>query len=129
MVVLFGDLLSSFCYRLFFFRLIDVWRHLTTSLATLVVLYTIYNDATNDVLWRHLTASNTIYNTPTLHVIVRFGVRLLHFTTLNVRFGGRLFLRLVGRLYTYTIFNFSLEARGPIMTEMFDYLKNLSISF
>ena len=41
--------------------------------------------------------------TLTLHVIVRFEGRLLHFTTLfNVRFGGRL-LRHVGRLYTYTI--------------------------
>ncbi len=51
-------------------------------LATLVVLYTIYIIRL------------------TLHVIVRFEGRLLHFTTLNVRFGGRLLGRHDGRLYT-----------------------------
>ena len=98
MVVLFW---RPFC-RPFIVDFFDVWRHLMTSFSA---TYRRLLASLLATFWRHLTASFTQFIiSSTSHVIVRFEGRLLHFTTLKLSIWASSVLRLVGRLYTYTIY-------------------------
>ena len=121
LAVLLATFLSSFytIYIMTFAPLIGV--SLTTLLAPLIGVRMTSN------LTTFLATLNVVQTqfimTLTLHVIVRFEGRLLHFTTLNVLIqiqprlfdtGGRLLGRHVGRLNTYTIIKFSFgRPEGP----------------
>ena len=121
-----GCLLATFCrpfWRLFVVLLMSTlstfiapldgvsWRHLTTSFCA--TYRRPYNVEFNDVFWRLLSSSNTQFTMAWRHWRSSVTHSLYFYSTCcSIR---RSSLRLVGRLYTFTLHNkFNLEARGPI---------------
>ena len=123
MVVSLATFCRPFCrlYRLLLALLIGVfWRHLTTSVTQFIMTFApligvslttfIWRHLTASI-WRHLTSSSTQFYRLYNAVAWSFDLTFVSYTStarynLNtasaVRYGGRLSLRHVGRLYTYT---------------------------